>query len=65
MKDPKPINLLTTAEVRELGWRAEARDDDGHLISTHAGFETDRSMIEYLKESFRHGESVTIFAPKK
>lgn len=36
MKNPFPVNLTTTAEVREQGWVAEARDKDGHLISTRA-----------------------------
>lgn len=33
MKNPNPINLLTTSEVRTQGWIAEARDSDGHLVS--------------------------------
>lgn len=36
MKNPYPINLTTTEEIRKLGWIAEARDKDGHLISTRA-----------------------------
>lgn len=36
MKDPMPINLTTTAEVRAQGWVVEARDADGHLVSTQA-----------------------------
>ncbi|WP_323775988.1 hypothetical protein [Leisingera sp.] len=36
MKDPKPINLTTTDQVRAQGWVAEARDADGHLVSTQA-----------------------------
>lgn len=33
MRDPKPINLTTTEEVKAAGWAAEARDSDGHLVS--------------------------------
>lgn len=36
MKNPAPINLLTSDQVREQGCIAEARDDDGHLCSTQA-----------------------------
>ena len=36
MKSPAPIHLTTTAEVAAGGWVAEARDNDGHLISTLA-----------------------------
>lgn len=36
MKNPSPINLTTTSEVRLQGWVAEARDADGHLVSTQA-----------------------------
>ncbi|AFO91560.1 hypothetical protein [Phaeobacter inhibens] len=39
MQDPKPINLTTTAEIRARGWVAEARDADGHLVSTQAWLE--------------------------
>lgn len=65
MQDPKPINLMTTSEVRALGWRAEARDEDGHLISMHAAFGSNESLGDYLRESAKHGEHVTIFAPTK
>lgn len=63
MQDPKPVNLMTTAEVRALGWRAEARDEDGHLISMHAAFGSTETLVNYLRESAEHGEHVTIFAP--
>lgn len=36
MKNPSPVNLTTSAEIEALGWAAEARDGDGHLISTQA-----------------------------
>ena len=36
MNNPNPVNLKTSAEVEALGWAAEARDGDGHLISTQA-----------------------------
>jgi len=31
MKNPSPINLKSSSEVRAEGWQAEARDADGHL----------------------------------
>lgn len=61
MENPAKVNLMTTAEVRALGWAAEARDADGHLVSTHAPFESDKSLLEYLRDSAEHGETVTIF----
>ncbi|GEM_PF-2291895 len=33
MQNPNPVNLTTPQEVRSLGWAAEARDKDGHLLS--------------------------------
>jgi hypothetical protein len=36
MQNPYPINMMDQDEVRSLGWAAEARDKDGHLISTCA-----------------------------
>ena len=36
MKNPRPIHLTPTKDVESAGWAAEARDKDGHLISTVA-----------------------------
>ena len=36
MKNPNPVNMSTQDEIRKLGWAAEARDSDGHLLSTRA-----------------------------
>jgi sulfur-carrier protein len=61
MLNPMPINLMDQEAVRAGGWQAEARDADGHLISTHAPFSDDAGMIEYIKEAMEHGETVTIW----
>ena len=37
MKGPNTVNLIPPEEIRRQGWAAEARDKDGHLISTQAG----------------------------
>lgn len=56
MKNPNPINLMTTHEVESQGWVAEARDGDGHLISTQAWLEADstnenlRMLGEFIAE---------------
>ncbi|WP_147127830.1 hypothetical protein [Shimia ponticola] len=41
MQNPSAIHLTTTAEVKEQGWIAEARDSDGHLVSTLAWVDTE------------------------
>ena len=61
MKDPKKINLMTQDEVRALGWAAESRDADGHLVSTCAPFDTNSLLIEYVRECAEHGDTVTIW----
>ncbi|MCB5201918.1 helix-turn-helix domain-containing protein, partial [Neorhizobium sp. T786] len=62
MKNPNPVNLQTSEEVREKGWRAESRDADGHLISCHAPFEADDPGIaEWIVECTRNGETVTFW----
>ncbi|MBO9459012.1 hypothetical protein [Labrenzia sp. R5_0] len=48
MKDPNPINLTPSSEVEASGWVAEARDKDGHLISTMAWIDS-MSINENLK----------------
>ena len=55
MQNPMPINLMMTHEVQEQGWVAEARDRDGHLVSTVA-FLDDISTNENLKSL---GEFIT------
>ncbi|TPE53050.1 hypothetical protein [Amaricoccus solimangrovi] len=61
MKSPKPVNLTPPAEIRAAGWEAEARDDDGHLMTTHAPFSSDAEALRYLRESLDEGWTVTIF----
>lgn len=65
MKDPSPIHLMTSAEVRANGWQAESRDTDGHLISTHAPFDEDdaEGIVWFVKEATARGETVTIWPP--
>ena len=48
MKNPNPVNLITSAEIEMLGWAAEARDGDGHLISTQAWI-SEMSINENIK----------------
>jgi molybdopterin synthase sulfur carrier subunit len=64
MKDPMPINLMTPAEVREQGWQAECRDQDGHLTRTHAPFESDEDIAWLVREATEHGDTVTIWPVK-
>jgi hypothetical protein len=61
MKNPAPINLITTAQVKAAGWSAESRDADGHLLTTHAPFETQGEMLDYVLEETTRGMTVTIF----
>lgn len=61
MKNPSPIHLMTTQEVRSLGWAAEGRDDDGHLVTQHAPFDCFLDLIEYVHKERKAGRSVTIF----
>lgn len=55
MKKPNPVNLTASAEVEALGWAAEARDSDGHLISTQAWLKQ-LSINENIKDL---GEFIT------
>ncbi len=64
MKNPNPINLTTPEEVRAQGWAAEVRDVDGHLIRTHAPFESDDDIVWLVREAMEHGDTVTIW-PKE
>lgn len=61
MQNPHPVNLMTSAEVRANGWQAETRDADGHLIRTHAPFDSDADIIWLVNEALEHGETVTIW----
>lgn len=63
MKNPNPINLATSDEVRKAGWQAETRDADGHLIRTHVPFEMDEDIVWLVREAMEHGETVTIWPP--
>lgn len=65
MRDPMPINLTSSDDVRAGGWQAEARDSDGHLISTHAPFDSDESIVWYVREALKHGETITIWPVAK
>jgi hypothetical protein len=56
-----PIHLMTPAESRALGWQAEARDADGHLMSQHAPFETDGDIARFVREETQRGYTVTIW----
>jgi hypothetical protein len=62
MKNPFPVNLQTSAEVRGQGWQAESRDADGHLISCHAPIEAnDGNIAEWIVECTSRGETVTFW----
>lgn len=62
MKNPNPVNLQTSEEVREKGWQAESRDADSHLISCYAPIEADDPGIaEWIVERTRNGETVTFW----
>jgi hypothetical protein len=65
MENPKPVHLTNTAEIQALGWAAESRDSDGHLMTTHAPFSTNKERDKYCAEEKARGHIVTVFAPKK
>lgn len=65
MQNPNPVNLQTSEEVRALGWSAESRDQDGHLISCYGPVEKDDTdVIQWIMERIEDGETVT-FWPRK
>jgi len=64
MKDPMPINLMTSEEVRATGWQAESRDADGHLIGLYSQFDDDEGIVWFVRETTSRGETVTIWPPK-
>lgn len=62
MKNPNPVNLQTSKEVRERGWQAESRDADGHLTSCHAPIEADDAGIaKWIVECTGSGQTVTFW----
>ena len=63
MKDPMPVNLMTSEEVRASGWQAESRDADGHLLAMHAPFgpDDDEGIVWFVRETTSRGETVTIW----
>lgn len=61
MQSPKPVHLMTPEESRALGWAAEERDSDGHLISQHAEFDSDNDIAWYVREAMKRGGTVTIW----
>ena len=65
MKDPMPINLMPSKDVRASGWQAESRDADGHLLATNAPFgDDDEAIVWFVRETTSRGETVTIWPPK-
>lgn len=65
MDNPSPVNLQSPAEVRAAGWAAESRDDEGHLMTSHAPFESDVEMVEFICEELARGHMVTIWPHEK
>ena len=61
MQDPSPIHLMTPEKSRSLGWAAEERDADGHIVSQHAPFDTDEGLARYVREAMDRGGTVTIW----
>ncbi|NRB19945.1 MAG: hypothetical protein HRU33_20960 [Rhodobacteraceae bacterium] len=64
MQNPFPVNLMTPAESRSLGWAAESRDADHHLVTQHASFENDAELTSYIREETQRGMTVTVWPPK-
>lgn len=60
MKDPKPLHLSDDDSFRRLGWAAVARDADGHAVSCHAPFESEKERRAYLVAEGRRGCTVTM-----
>lgn len=61
MENPSAVHLQTQGDVRASGWAAEGRDNDGHLMSSHAPFEEDYDIIWYIREAMAAGYTVTIW----
>ena len=67
MQNPMKINLTTSDEVRAQGWVAEARDADGHLVSTQAWSDicTTNENIKMLGKfvtEYETDRNVTVFS---
>ena len=65
MKNPMKMNLTTTQEVINLGWMAEARDSDGHLITMLAPSADDEMVALFVRECFEDGLKTTFFSKKQ
>jgi hypothetical protein len=52
---------MTPEKSRSLGWAAEARDADGHLMNQHAPFSDDAIMVHYIREAIDAGWTTTIW----
>lgn len=61
MQNPKAVNLIASPEVRRAGWAAEARDRDGHLMTTHFDFAGRNSLWDYYRECMSEGWTITIW----
>lgn len=62
MKNPRPVNLTTDDELRNLGWWAVARDRDGHLISMICDGAGDKSVADFFREAAEDGLSAYILS---
>ncbi len=65
MKNPMPVNLTSQDDIRAGGWIAEARDEDGHLVSTRGWIDghVNASLIglgEFVAE-YEDDFTVTVF----
>jgi molybdopterin synthase sulfur carrier subunit len=65
VKNPNPINMRMSEDVRADGWQGETRDADGHLCRVHAPFETDAEIIWFVREAMGNGEAVTIWLMRR
>lgn len=59
MKNPNPVNLQTPEEIRALGWLAEARDSDGHVMTVISPQASDETLGEFMRECTAEGWTVT------
>lgn len=65
MKDPRPVNLMTTDEVRKLGWMMESRDGDGHLVSMLSPNVSKKDVAKFVAEEQAAGNTVTMIGKRK
>jgi hypothetical protein len=61
MQNPVPAHLVTRDAVRANGWLAEARDDDGHLISLVSPQGSDAALGAWIRECHAGGLRITVF----